>query len=159
MRQRGAGERPAGPSPPASLLAAGLIHAIGQVLKMHARIADKNVGRSFLQQPDNGRIWQRPDGKYGFVATHIGKQCAVEAKDGTGGEAATPQVMTVIERGEIKIRATIGAMKIKRAPVHLHGGFREVRTGWKGLSGHARLLAGIAPGVNAAGFAMRKLNA
>ncbi len=90
MRQCGASERPAGPGPPAALLAAGFIHATGQVLKMHARIADENTGRSFLQQPDNGGVGQRPAGEHGFVAMQIGEQRAIKAKDGTGGETATP---------------------------------------------------------------------
>lgn len=85
----GAGERPAGPSAPAALLATGCIHTVGEMLIMDARIAEENAVRGVAQHPSQRGVGQRPVMQSRFIGVQIGAERTVEERM---ARAAKPRV-------------------------------------------------------------------
>ncbi len=132
MREDGAGEDPAGPGAGAAGLGARAGEAAGVVLKMHSGIADERGGRGVAQQPDESGVGRRPVAQHRLAAAQIGPERAVEAKDGTRGEAALPERVGVFEAVVVKLRAAhVLAVDMQRPPVQSGAGRREMRADWR----------------------------
>lgn len=127
IRAHRACDGPTGPRAPAPLFAARFIHAIREVLKMHAGITDKNVGRHLLQEPAHRSVGQRPVAQLRFVAAQVGTERAVEAKNRARGEPALPEILAVGEGGEIENSVAFSAVRRKRAGIHVRRRGRQVR--------------------------------
>ena len=133
VRKDGAGERPAGPGAPASGGGARAGEAVGVVLEVDARVADEGGGRGMAQQPDERGVGWQPVAQHGLVTAQVGPEGAVEAQDGTGGEAALPERVGVFEAVVVKFRTThVLAVDVQRAPVEAGAGRREAGAGWSG---------------------------
>lgn len=134
MRQRGAGQCPAGPSAGAAGGGLRAGEAAGVVLKMYPWVADERRGCGMAQQPHERGVGWRPVAQHRLVTTQIGRpECAVEAEDGAGGKAALPEGMGVFEAVVIKLlTAHVLAMDVQRAPVQPGARRREVRAGRHG---------------------------
>lgn len=125
-------EGPAGPGPPPPLITTRLVHAIGVMLEMHARIADKNARWRVGDQPRHRSIRQRMRAQDRFVARQFGSEGAIETKQRARGEPLLPQRMSVFEAGKIKFgSAILGAMGMQRAPVETGPRHRQMWTGRK----------------------------
>lgn len=131
-------ERPAGPGAPAALVAAGLIHAIGVVLEVHTGIAKEKIGGRGSDEPRHRSVGQRMSLDNRLVATEVGAERTIEAEESTGGEAALPEGVAVLETGKVEFRAAIaGAVEVKRAPIQPFPRDGQVRTR-RQRSRHAR---------------------
>lgn len=125
FRPHHAHECPTRPRAPATLVAPRLVHPIGVVLKMYARIADEHVGRRVGHHPRHGRIRQRPVAEHRFIAPEIGPERTVEAEDRARRQAALPEGVAVFQTVKIKFRPTLRApMRVQRPPVEPGAGRR-----------------------------------
>ena len=90
--QHAAGDRPAGPRPPAALFAARLIHAISQMLIMHARIAEKDAPRRVDEHPSQRAIGRRPVRRHRIPAGfhQVRAKSPVQTQESPGRAAAPP---------------------------------------------------------------------
>jgi len=79
--------------------AAGFVHAVGVVLKMHARIADEHLRRGVHEEPRHRCIGQGPSLDLGFVPAQISPEGAVEAQHGARSQAALPETLAVFQAG------------------------------------------------------------
>src|SRR5690606_38154319 len=139
-----AGEGPAGPGAPFTLVAARFAEAVGVVLKVNARIADEDRARRVRHEPRHGGVGQGPGLQHGFVAAQVGAHRAVEAEQCAGGQGALPKGMTVGERGEVKPLVLGRAHGVERAPVHVGARRRQVRAGReRGEGGVGRRHGGV----------------
>lgn len=114
-----AGDCPAGPGSPFALLAAGLAEAVGVVLEVDARVADEGVAWCVFYYIEERQVGERVLGEDGFVAMQVGSPCSIEAENGSGGEMFAPELLGVLEAGQVESFASAGFLKlIERAPVH-----------------------------------------
>lgn len=121
LRPHQARDLPASPDAPTTLIAPGLVHAVRQVLEMHAGIADKNVGRRVAQKPSHGSVGQGPFRQDWLVAPQIGAERAIERKNRPGCEAALPEAVRVGERGQVEVGVARFAVGGKRGGSHAVG--------------------------------------
>ena len=118
LRPHHAHECPTRPRAPAALVTPRLVHPIGVVLKMYARIADEHVGRGVGHQPRHGCIRQRPVAEHRFITPEIGPERTVEAEDRARRQAALPEGVAVFQTVKIKSRPALPApMRVQRPPV------------------------------------------
>ena len=118
LRPPHAHECPTRPRAPAALVTPRLVHPIGVVLKMYARIADEHVGRGVGHQPRHGCIRQRPVAEHRFITPEIGPERTVEAEDRARRQAALPEGVAVLQTIKIKSRPALPApMRVQRPPI------------------------------------------
>ncbi len=141
FRSGHAHERPTGPRAPAALVAARLVHPVGIVLKMHARISDKYVRGRLSHEPFHGRKRQRPLAQHRFVAPEIGPERAIEAEERARGQAALPEGVTILQTIQVELGPAFrSAMRVQRPPVEPSTRHGEMRTGRQ--RGHGRVGGG-----------------
>src|SRR5581483_11548524 len=113
----------------ATLVATRLVHPIGIVLKMHARIAEKQFRRRAPDQPAHRGIRQRPLAQRRLVAAQVGAERPVEAEQCPRRQASLPQRLAVLEAGEVEFAAAFApAVRVQRAPVEPGTRRRQERT-------------------------------
>ena len=111
------GEVPAGPGAGAALGAARFAQAVGEMLVVHARVADEDaVGRG-RDHPGQREVGQGMSGERGFVAAQIGEQGPISREDGPGGEAARPEMVCVGEAAHEETFSAVAAERVERLPV------------------------------------------
>lgn len=90
VRTDGARHRPTSPRAPATLFTTRLIHASSVVLKMHARITEKNTFGRMRDEPSHGGVRHWPLLQCRFVTVQIRAHRAVETKYRASCEPALP---------------------------------------------------------------------
>lgn len=111
FRAHGPADLPARPGAPAALFTPRLVHPVGEMLEMHARVADKDVGRGVAEKPGHCGVRQRPVEQHPFIALQIGQEGAVEFQEGPGGMALLPEKMRIGERRKVEPGTADGAVR------------------------------------------------
>lgn len=129
VRPHGADQRPAGPRPRHALGAPRLVHPPGVMLKVHARIAEKDALRGVAHEPGRSLVGHRPLAQDGLITAQIGAERPVETQEGARRKAALPEGMTVLKAVVIEGRATlVAAMGMERSPVETRPGRGQLGT-------------------------------
>ena len=124
------GKGPAGPGARFALFAAGFFEAIRVVLKMDARIADKDVCRCVGHEPLHGGVGKWVLREDGFIACEVGTHGAIQAEHGARGELLLPEVMTVFEAGVIKLGSSFLLTELIQAPpIEIRTRLGQIRAG------------------------------
>jgi len=85
------------------LFSARARQAIGIVLKVDPWVTHEQPLRTGLQHPRKCLIGKWPTGEYLLVPLQIRTERSIEAKDRTGGQAAFPERLSVLQTRKIKV--------------------------------------------------------
>lgn len=114
-----AGDGPAGPGAPFALLASRFAEAVGVVLEVDARVSEEDVGRGVAEDVEERGVGEWVLFKDVFESGEVGAPGAIEAKDSAGGESVSPEVLGVLEAGEVERgSAVVAAEFVERFPGH-----------------------------------------
>jgi len=110
---------PARPRTGGALCAPRLIHPVGVVLKMNARVSNEHAVGRMADDPPHRAIRQGPRLQSRLSSIQVRAKRAIEAQQRAGSQLPLPQGLAVLEARLIKLGAAIAVAKgVQRAPIH-----------------------------------------